>query len=93
MTVPKPVAEGWWGSPGVGYSNTFWHNGHQHKGDKPAVVLLKTEYDRMVETIETAEQRLTALMNQCADLADRIVRQGQARRQHDDECCLGGQHD
>ena len=93
MTVPKPVAEGWWGKAMNGYRKAFWLTGSAAQGDEPAVVLLKTEYDRMVEAIETAEQRLTALMNQCADLADRIVRQGQARRQHDDECCLGGQHD
>ena len=46
--APKPVAEGWWGSTPT-RGRAFWLGTNAlYENDQPAVVLLKTEYDRLL---------------------------------------------
>ena len=63
--VPKPVAEGWWNASTDGFHQLC----SPRISCEPAVVLLKTEYDRMVEALALALE-ITQLTKQLIELVN-----------------------
>ena len=69
--VPKPVAEGWWNASTDGFHQLC----SPRISCEPAVVLLKTEYDRMVEAWNLKQKRQSKGLCKCPPCVNTEARQ------------------